>query len=106
MHQQLFKTFISLFLCDWFYNENNIFFFEKEKAIKYDDAYVSNGVDFTYAIIQKDTLDLDEEEIREIEESGSLYDWEHMLDSKILYAIYKDDREKIHQNFVKCEYEN
>ena len=88
-----------------YYNENNIFFFEKEKAMNYADAYVSSGVDFTYAIIQKDTPDLDEEEIKEVEESSYLYGWEHMLDNKILYAIYKDDKGKIHQNFVKCEYE-
>ena len=97
--------------CVWdklwgYYDENHLFFFDKNEAINYAKEYVDSGVKTTYAVVVCDDAELDEEEIEEINNSAALYEYEYFLDIKsYVYSLYKDENNKLHENFVKGEYE-
>lgn len=79
-----------------YFDENRIEFFDYEKAKKYADNYVKNGVNKTYAFIFEETYNLEEEDIKSINNWGY---FDHEIDvpsiSKWLYYTYKDKEGKI-----------
>ena len=52
------------------YDENQTVEFDYQNALEYAKKYVQDGVVGTYAIICEDIFNLDEDDIKEIEETG------------------------------------
>ncbi|MBP3708262.1 MAG: hypothetical protein J6J36_06620 [Clostridia bacterium] len=56
---------------DWgLYDENRAVEFTYDRALEYVKNYVKEGVDNTYGIVYEDILNLDDEDIKEIEQTG------------------------------------
>lgn len=74
-----------------FYDENVCVFLDYDKAKKYAGFYVKEGVDNTYAYIRNETYNLDEEDLKNIEDSLS-YDIDYNFTEKdVIYFIRKEN---------------
>lgn len=79
-----------------YYDENNIAFFEYEKAVEYAKEYVKSGVKNTYAFIYLDEYNFSDEQIKSVEDCGT---FENSIVvppfNEWLYYIYKDENGNI-----------
>ena len=80
-----------------YYDENQFYVLDKNKAINFVNNYVNNGVDMTYGIVSKTeiAMDIDEEEIEDLNVEGEDY-----LADDVVYSIAKINN-KITEHFIK-----
>ena len=73
------------------YDENLLYFTDKDKAIKYAKDYIDDGVIGTYGLVTDHGIpNLSEEQIKEIEESNSADDlWFKPTKEDIFFFDYK-----------------
>lgn len=90
-----------------YFDETQEFYLDKNKAIDFADKYVSDGVDFTYAIITYDIVNLTDDQ-KEIIETENLFDeptgYDFCNTFHLVKSVYKDAEGKLHENFVKGSY--